>query len=138
MNSSSSTATSTRRTNESGLQARAVTLALRDFVRTAPRQGAQGPALEETLRAQEGIELVSDRHPERTRRAIPFRVAGYGAEWNGKTPARLVVEDSVRGTRRERATTPTPSLPESRAGMRRRRGVAAKRGEPFELLIAVA
>jgi hypothetical protein len=80
---------------ESGLQARAVTLAFKDFVQR--RRGKipvgiwwEGAPLDEKLYGLKGIELVSIA-TLKGRVTIPFRVAGYGAEWNGKSPARLVV-----------------------------------------------
>ena len=82
---------------ESGLQARAVTLAMKDFVQR--RRGkilvgpwGEGAPLDEKLYGLKGIELISIATLS-GRVTIPFRVAGYGAEWNGKSPARLLAGD---------------------------------------------
>lgn len=74
---------------QSGLQARAVTLALKDFVQRRRGKFVEGAPLDEKLYGLKGIELVSIAALN-GRVTIPFRVAGYGAEWNGKSPARLV------------------------------------------------
>ena len=85
---------------ESGLQARAVTLALKDFVQR--RRGkipfllGEGLPLDEKLYGLKGIELVSIATLD-GRVTIPFRVAGYGAEWNGKSPARLLIKPARKG-----------------------------------------
>ena len=73
---------------QSGLQARAVTLALKDFVQRRRGKIVEGAPLDEKLYGLKGIELVSIATLN-GRVTIPFRVAGYGAEWNGKSPARL-------------------------------------------------
>lgn len=73
---------------ESGLQARAVTLALKDFVQRRRGKIVRGMPLDEKLYGLKGIELVSIA-TLKGRVTIPFRVDGYGAEWNGKSPARL-------------------------------------------------
>jgi hypothetical protein len=80
---------------ESGLQARAVTLALKDFVQRRRGKVVHGLPLDEKLYGLKGIEAVSIATLN-GRVTIPFRVAGYGAEWNGKSPARLV-EAKERG-----------------------------------------
>jgi hypothetical protein len=105
---------------ESGLQARAVTLAFKDFVQRRRGKIVGGAPLDEKLYGLKGIELVSIATLS-GRVTIPFRVAGYGAEWNGKSPARLVEmqaygRESLRGS---------PSQP------------PPKSGEGFSLLIAV-
>jgi hypothetical protein len=74
---------------QSALQARAVTLALKDFVQRRRGKIVEGAPLDEKLYGLKGIELVSIATVS-GRVTIPFRVAGYGAEWNGKSPARLV------------------------------------------------
>lgn len=73
----------------SGLQARAVTLAFKDFVQRRRGKIVEGAPLDEKLYGLKGIALVSIA-TLRGRVTIPFRVAGYGAEWNGKSPARLI------------------------------------------------
>ena len=116
----------------SGLQARAVTLALKDFVQRRRGKIVDGAPLDEKLYGLKGIELVSIATLN-GRVTIPFRVAGYGAEWNGKSPARLLevgvgadVDDIVQ-------SHPHPNPP-PKSG----EGVAARSGESrFELLIAV-
>jgi hypothetical protein len=74
----------------SGLQARAVTLAFKDFVQRRRGKIVEGAPLDEKLYGLKGIELISIATLS-GRVTIPFRVAGYGAEWNGKSPARLIV-----------------------------------------------
>ncbi|WP_395021830.1 hypothetical protein [Dongia sp.] len=116
---------------ESGLQARAVTLALKDFVQRRRGKIVEGAPLDEKLYGLKGIELVSIATLS-GRVTIPFRVAGYGAEWNGKSPARLLVKgkqarDSVR-------PHPHPSPPPKAVGEGRH--ASAGEGE-LELLIAV-
>jgi hypothetical protein len=83
---------------QSGLQARAVTLALKDFVQRRRGKVVEGAPLDEKLYGLKGIEAVSIATPQ-GRVTIPFRVAGYGAEWNGKSPARLI--SVARGGRAE-------------------------------------
>jgi hypothetical protein len=78
---------------ESGLQARAVTLAFKDFVQRRRGKIVEGAPLDEKLYGLKGIELVSIATLS-GRVTIPFRVAGYGAEWNGKSPARLIVRNA--------------------------------------------
>jgi hypothetical protein len=78
---------------ESGLQARAVTLAFKDFVQRRRGKIVEGAPLDEKLYGLKGIELVSIATMS-GRVTIPFRVAGYGAEWNGKSPARLIVRNA--------------------------------------------
>jgi hypothetical protein len=111
---------------ESGLQARAVTLALKDFVQRRRGKIVAGAPLDEKLYGLKGIELVSIATLN-GRVTIPFRVAGYGAEWNGKSPARLVVVDvgARDGKSVRRHPHPNPS-PKTGAGAQ------------FELLIAVS
>ncbi len=86
---------------QSGLQARAVTLAFKDFVQR--RRGKapvgywwEGAPLDEKLYGLKGIALVSVATLN-GRVTIPFRVAGYGAEWNGKSPARLLAVTGRKG-----------------------------------------
>jgi hypothetical protein len=81
--------------NVSGLQARAVTLALKDFVQRRRGKIVEGAPLDEKLYGLKGIELVSIATLN-GRVTIPFRVAGYGAEWNGKSPARLIAAGAAR------------------------------------------
>jgi hypothetical protein len=107
---------------ESGLQARAVTLAFKDFVQRRRGKIVEGAPLDEKLYGLKGIELVSIATLS-GRVTIPFRVAGYGAEWNGKSPARLVCV----GHNTERPVDPSP-LPSPSRG----------EGALFELLIAVS
>ena len=110
----------------SGLQARAVTLAFKDFVQRRRGKVVEGAPLDEKLYGLKGIDCVSIATPN-GRITIPFRVAGYGAEWNGKSPARL---KEVNGTeahdgknmRRHPHPGPPPKMGE---------------GDRFELLIAV-
>jgi hypothetical protein len=114
----------------SGLHARAVTLALKDFVQRRRGKVVEGAPLDEKLYGLKGIELVSIA-TLKGRVTIPFRVVGYGAEWNGKSPARLV---EVKGGA-DRTVDPSP-LPSPSGG----EGdfVAAHEGRAeFELLIAV-
>jgi hypothetical protein len=113
---------------QSGLQARAVTLALKDFVQRRRGKFVEGAPLDEKLYGLKGIELVSIATLS-GRVTIPFRVAGYGAEWNGKSPARLVgVEGLV-----ERPVDPSPQpSPAGGEGVL----VSANRAR-FNLLIAV-
>ena len=98
-------------------------------------------ALSSTARA-EGIELVSIATLN-GRVTIPFRVAGYGAEWNGKSPARLVVKDVGARSGKTVRRHPHPNPPPKPVGEGRHSSageeVTARRGEsPFELLIAVS
>jgi hypothetical protein len=81
---------------QSGLQARAVTLALKDFVQRRRGKIVEGAPLDEKLFGLKGIELVSIATLN-GRVTIPFRVAGYGAEWNGKSPARLLIKPVRKG-----------------------------------------
>jgi len=76
----------------SGLQARAVTLAFKDWAQRRRGKIVEGLPLDEKLYGLKGIESVSIATLQ-GRVTIPFRVAGYGAEWNGKAPARLVKAD---------------------------------------------
>ena len=110
---------------ESGLQARAVTLALKDFVQRRRGKVVEGLPLDEKLYGLKGIELVSIA-TLKGRITIPFRVAGYGAEWNGKSPARLI--EVARGADRPVDPSPRPSPS---------RGEGEIAGSSFELLIAV-
>ena len=116
--------------SESGLQARAVTLALKDFVQRRRGKIVAGVPLDEKLYGLKGIEAISIA-TLKGRITIPFRVAGYGAEWNGKSPARLLQVES----KAERPVDPSP-LPSPARG----EGdfVAARKGRSeFQLLIAV-
>lgn len=80
---------------ESGLQARAVTLAFKDFVQRRRGKIVEGAPLDEKLYGLKGIALISIATLS-GRVTIPFRVAGYGAEWNGKSPARLIERRAER------------------------------------------
>lgn len=73
----------------SGLPARSVTLALRDWVRTHRGEVLQGLPLDEKLYAIKGIETVSIATLE-GRVTVPFRIAGYGDGWADQPPARLL------------------------------------------------
>ncbi|GAB2179710.1 hypothetical protein DLREEDagr8_52680 [Dongia sp. agr-C8] len=108
---------------QSGLQARAVTLALKDFVQRRRGKIVEGAPLDEKLYGLKGIELVSIATLS-GRVTIPFRVAGYGAEWNGKSPARLI----VRHVGRRESLRGSPSPPPPKTG---------EELTEFELLIAV-
>src|SRR6185369_15095861 len=83
----------------------------------------EGAPLDEKLYGLKGIELISIATLS-GRVTIPFRVAGYGAEWNGKSPARLVARKGV-DARHSVQSHPHPNPP-------------PKSGErEYELLIAV-
>jgi hypothetical protein len=113
---------------QSGLQARAVTLALKDFVQRRRGKFVEGAPLDEKLYGLKGIELVSIATLS-GRVTIPFRVAGYGAEWNGKSPARLISiapSSALRASEGDPSPQPSPT-----------RGEGDLVGERFELLIAV-
>jgi hypothetical protein len=113
-----------------------VTLALKDFVQRRRGKVVAGAPLDEKLYGLKGIELVSIATLN-GRVTIPFRVAGYGAEWNGKSPARLV--EVKRGAERPVDPSPRPSpSPSANADMRPRRGKGDIAGSNFELLIAVS
>jgi hypothetical protein len=118
---------------ESGLQARAVTLAFKDFVQRRRGKIVEGAPLDEKLYGLKGIELVSIATLS-GRVTIPFRVAGYGAEWNGKSPARLVAAGrEEKKSFASLVSAPSPYPPP--AGGR----VKKKVGEgDLELLIAVS
>jgi hypothetical protein len=123
---------------ESGLQARAVTLAFKDFVQRRRGKILVGPwgsgaPLDEKLYGLKGIELVSIA-TLKGRVTIPFRVAGYGAEWNGKSPARLVAAGrEEKKSFASLVSAPSPYPPP--AGGRGKKKV----GEgDLELLIAVS
>jgi hypothetical protein len=123
----------------SGLQARAVTLALKDFVQRRRGKIVEGAPLDEKLYGLKGIELVSIATLN-GRVTIPFRVAGYGAEWNGKSPARLVERRADREESKERfaslVSAPSPYPPP--VGGRGKEGkTGSERASTFELLIAV-
>jgi hypothetical protein len=119
---------------QSGLQARAVTLALKDFVQRRRGKIVEGAPLDEKLYGLKGIELVSIATLN-GRVTIPFRVAGYGAEWNGKSPARLI---EVRGeTDRPVDPSPQPSPSRSAKADYVGGGEGDFKGSGFELLIAV-
>lgn len=81
---------------KSGLQARAVTLAFKDWVQRRRGKAVEGLPLDEKLYGIKGVDSVSLATLQ-GRITIPFRVAGYGAEWNGSSPARLmlVAKDSA-------------------------------------------
>ena len=104
-----------------------MTLALKDFVQRRRGKIVEGAPLDEKLYGLKGIELVSIATLN-GRVTIPFRVAGYGAEWNGKSPARLMCVDvgarDGKSVRRHLHPNPPPKSGE---------GVAAS----FELRIAV-
>jgi hypothetical protein len=118
----------------SGLQARAVTLALKDFVQRRRGKIVEGAPLDEKLYGLKGIELVSIATLN-GRVTIPFRVAGYGAEWNGKSPARLVVVDAGARDGKSVRSHPHPSPPPKPVGEGRH--ASAGEGAQFELRIAV-
>jgi hypothetical protein len=88
---------------QSGLQARAVTLAMKDFVQRRRGKIVEGAPLDEKLYGLKGIELISIATLN-GRITIPFRVAGYGAEWNGKSPARLIERRAERSKSMKRCT----------------------------------
>jgi hypothetical protein len=110
---------------KSGLQARVVTLGLKDFVQRRRGKIVEGLPLDEKLYGLKGIELVSIATLD-GRITIPFRVAGYGAEWNGKSPARLI--EVVRAGRKESLRGSSTRPPKSGEG---------SSAPAFELLIAV-
>lgn len=74
---------------KSGLQARAVTLAFKDWVQRRRGKVVDGLPLDEKLYGIKGVDAVSVATLN-GRITIPFRVAGYGVEWNGSSPARLM------------------------------------------------
>jgi len=116
---------------ESGLQARAVTLAFKDFVQRRRGKIVEGAPLDEKLYGLKGIELVSIATLS-GRVTIPFRVAGYGAEWNGKSPARLVAVARRSGRVIDPSPRPSPSRGEGDSE------AAASGRVEFELRIAVS
>jgi phage shock protein A len=73
----------------SGLPARSVTLAFKDWVRRRRGEVLEGLPLDEKLYAIKGIESVSIATLS-GRVTIPFRVGDYGAGWVDPAPARLV------------------------------------------------
>jgi hypothetical protein len=121
---------------ESGLQARAVTLALKDFVQRRRGKVVEGLPLDEKLYGLKGIELVSIA-TLKGRITIPFRVAGYGAEWNGKSPARLIVSPSYALRASEGDPSPQPSPTPSAQADFVGGGEGDFLGSEFNLLIAV-
>ena len=73
----------------SGLPARSVTLAFKDWVRRRRGEVLEGLPLDEKLYAIKGIESVSIATLS-GRVTVPFRVGDYGAGWVDPAPARLV------------------------------------------------
>jgi phage shock protein A len=79
----------------SGLNARAVTLAFKDWVHRRHGRPVAGMPLDEKLYAIKSMNSVSLATLQ-GRVTVPFRVEGYGPEWIGGSPARLVpVADSL-------------------------------------------
>jgi hypothetical protein len=75
----------------SGLPARSVTLAFRDWVRRRRGDPVDGLPLDQKLYSIKGIETVSVATLT-GRVTVPFRVEDYGAGWSDAAPARLVRE----------------------------------------------
>ncbi|MGQ3270441.1 MULTISPECIES: PspA/IM30 family protein [Pseudomonadota] len=73
----------------SGLPARSVTLAFKDWVRRRRGETIEGLPLDEKLYSIKGIESVSIATLG-GRMTIPFQVEDYGRGWNDPAPARLV------------------------------------------------
>src|SRR5580704_14621460 len=73
----------------SGLPARSVTLAFKDWVRRRRGELIEGLPLDEKLYAIKGIESVSIATLS-GRVTVPFRVEGYGRGWLDPAPARLL------------------------------------------------
>ena len=103
-----------------------MTLAFKDFVQRRRGKIVEGAPLDEKLYGLKGIELVSIA-TLKGRVTIPFRVAGYGAEWNGKSPARLVVADVGARKGKSVQSHPHPNPPPKTG-----------EGAHFELRIAVS
>jgi hypothetical protein len=115
------------------MQARAVTLALKDWVQHRRGKVVKGLPLDEKLYGLKGIELVSIATLN-GRVTIPFRVAGYGAEWNGKSPARLIDRGAEFDAERPVDPSPRPSPARGEGDF----DAAPKGRAEFELLIAVS
>lgn len=77
----------------SGLPARSVTLAFKDWVRRRRGETVEGLPLDEKLYSIKGIESVSIATLS-GRMTIPFHVADYGQGWSDPAPARLVKRES--------------------------------------------
>jgi len=73
----------------SGLPARSVTLAFKDWVRRRRGEVIEGLPLDEKLYSLKGIEAVSIATMN-GRITLPFRVEDYGRDWIDPAPARLV------------------------------------------------
>lgn len=73
----------------SGLPARSVTLAFKDWVRRRRGEAIEGLPLDEKLYSIKGIESVSIATLS-GRMTIPFHVEDYGQGWSDPAPARLV------------------------------------------------
>lgn len=73
----------------SGLPARSVTLAFKDWVRRRRGETIEGLPLDEKLYSIKGIESVSIATLS-GRMTIPFQVEDYGQGWSDPAPARLV------------------------------------------------
>lgn len=73
----------------SGLPARSVTLAFKDWVRRRRGEVIEGLPLDEKLYSIKGVELVSIATLS-GRVTIPFRVEDYGQGWLDPAPARLL------------------------------------------------
>jgi phage shock protein A len=73
----------------SGLPARSVTLAFKDWVRRRRGEAIEGLPLDEKLYSIKGIESVSIATLS-GRMTIPFQVEDYGQGWTDPAPARLV------------------------------------------------
>lgn len=73
----------------SGLPARSVTLAFKDWVRRRRGEAIEGLPLDEKLYSIKGIESVSVATLS-GRMTIPFQVEDYGQGWTDPAPARLV------------------------------------------------
>lgn len=77
----------------SGLPARSVTLAFKDWVRRRRGEVVEGLPLDEKLYSLKGIESVSIATLN-GRIAVPFRVEDYGQGWVDPAPARLMKRTS--------------------------------------------
>jgi phage shock protein A len=98
----------------SGLPARSVTLAFKDWVRRRRGDLIEGLPLDEKLYAIKGIESVSISTLG-GRVTMPFRVDDYGAGWGDPAPARLVERTNgfelTISTGSETATAPKTEEP---------------------------
>jgi phage shock protein A len=73
----------------SGLPARSVTLAFRDWVRRRRGEAVEGLPLDDKLYSIKGIEAVSIATLN-GRVTVPFRFGAYGPNWADQAPARLL------------------------------------------------